>query len=160
MERREQGFLGCGAGQRNEGGIDFIFRRKWSKNIISCRLLSARVGVLIMQTNRKKIIKIIQMYAPTSASDDKEVEDFYRELDEAKQERSTYTFIMGDFNTKHGKGRPTGTSGDTALRRGMEEENGPWRWQRQRSTILETIGLGRSLLGVGHGFHPMLKLKM
>ena len=102
-------FLGCAAGQKSVGGIGFIIRRKWSRNIISCRLLSARVGILVMHINKKKTIKIIQVYAPTSASDDEEVEDFYRELDEAEQERSTYTVIMGDFNAKLGRGRPTET---------------------------------------------------
>ena len=100
-------FLGCGEEQRNVGGIGFIVHRRYSENIKSCRLLSARLGVLTLKLGKKKTMKIIQVYAPTSASDDDELEDFYHELHRVEKEKSTYTIIMGDFNAKLGRGRPT-----------------------------------------------------
>ncbi|MFH4973479.1 hypothetical protein AB6A40_000188, partial [Gnathostoma spinigerum] len=42
-------------------------------------------------------------YAPTSKSEDEEVEEFYSELDTALQNKSTYTVLMGDFNAKVGR---------------------------------------------------------
>ncbi|EYC11397.1 hypothetical protein Y032_0050g1894 [Ancylostoma ceylanicum] len=67
-------FLGCGEGQRSIGGIGFIVADKWSNNIISCRLQSARIGVLMLKLGKRKTLKVIQVYAPTSASDDEDIE--------------------------------------------------------------------------------------
>ncbi|MFH4985152.1 hypothetical protein AB6A40_011861, partial [Gnathostoma spinigerum] len=46
-----------------------------------------------------------QAYAPTSTSDDDEVEDFYNELDNILEKKSTYTIVMGDLNAKIGRGK-------------------------------------------------------
>ncbi|KIH50597.1 hypothetical protein ANCDUO_19323 [Ancylostoma duodenale] len=54
---------------------------------------------------KKKTLKIIQVYAPTSASEDEDVEDFYQERSQAELKKSTYTIIMGDFNAKLGRGK-------------------------------------------------------
>ncbi|MFH4984059.1 hypothetical protein AB6A40_010768 [Gnathostoma spinigerum] len=50
-------------------------------------------------------MKIVQTYAPTSTSDDDEVEDFYNELDNILEKKYTYTIVMGDFNAKIGRGK-------------------------------------------------------
>ena len=52
-------------------------------------------------------INIIQVYVPTSDSNDEELDKFYSELETAmKQCKSTNnTIIQGDFNAKVGKGR-------------------------------------------------------
>lgn len=49
-------------------------------------------------------LKIIQVYAPTSASDDEEVDAFYEDLSEALSENACfYNIVMGDFNAKIGR---------------------------------------------------------
>ncbi|KAK4883336.1 hypothetical protein RN001_006655 [Aquatica leii] len=49
-------------------------------------------------------LKIIQVYAPTSAYEDEEVEGFYEEVTTAIQRNPCrYTLIIGDFNAKLGK---------------------------------------------------------
>ncbi|KAG6932570.1 craniofacial development protein 2, partial [Chelydra serpentina] len=53
----------------------------------------------------KATLKVIQAYAPTSASEGEEVEEFYRELERALAQKSTYTVTMGDFNAKVGRGK-------------------------------------------------------
>ncbi|XP_029107767.1 uncharacterized protein LOC108930132, partial [Scleropages formosus] len=68
-------------------------------------------AVLNVNLSGKATLKIIQTYAPTSASDDDEVEEFYRQLDMMLARKSTYTVVMGDFNAKVGKGRQ-GERGD------------------------------------------------
>ena len=66
-------------------------------------------------------IKIIQVYAPTSASTEEELEEFYEELDKCKKECKSHevNIVMGDFNTKIGRGRDTGIEG----REGLGEMN-------------------------------------
>lgn len=51
----------------------------------------------------KKILSVIQVYAPTSLHPDEEVEEFYDLLDEAYDEhRGCWTIKLGDFNAKLG----------------------------------------------------------
>uniref|UniRef100_A0A914WF55 Endonuclease/exonuclease/phosphatase domain-containing protein n=1 Tax=Plectus sambesii TaxID=2011161 RepID=A0A914WF55_9BILA len=51
---------------------------------------------------KQQTLRIIQVYAPTSAADDEEIERFYDNLEEEINKRSTYLVIMGDFNAKVG----------------------------------------------------------
>lgn len=97
-------FLGAGEGQRSVGGTGFVVSSKWSSNIISCEFRSPRIGILLLRLDNTKTLKIVQVYAPTMASDDDEVEEFYEQLDSALITRATYTVVMGDFNAKLGRG--------------------------------------------------------
>ena len=99
-------FLGKGEGRTNRGGIGFVVSKKWVPSIVSCQLHSARIGTLIVKLNEVSTLKVIQVYAPTSESEDEEVEDFYESLRAVEKEKSTYMVIMGDFNAKLGKGLP------------------------------------------------------
>ena len=86
-------------------GIGFVVSKKWSPNIISSNFHSSRVGVLLLRLDSNKTIKIVQVYAPTSPSDDDEVEEFYHDLESTPNTNSTHTVVMGDFNAKLGRGR-------------------------------------------------------
>uniref|UniRef100_A0A8C9U0V1 Endonuclease/exonuclease/phosphatase domain-containing protein n=1 Tax=Scleropages formosus TaxID=113540 RepID=A0A8C9U0V1_SCLFO len=97
--------LGKADGSRSVGGVGFIISKEWTTKIASCHFVSSRIGVLNVNLSGKATLKIIQTYAPTSASDDDEVEEFYRQLDMMLARKSTYTVVMGDFNAKVGKGR-------------------------------------------------------
>ena len=60
-----------------------------------------------LQGQKKKIkknITLIQIYAPTSNSDDEEVENFYDALQDAydKTAKQDLVYILGDFNAKVG----------------------------------------------------------
>ena len=99
-------YLGSGSGPRSVGGIGFIINKKWSSKIMSCSIRSARIGTLMLKLDAKKAIKIVQIYAPTSAAEDWEVEEFYQELDQVLKVRSTYTVVTGDCNAKVGRKRP------------------------------------------------------
>ncbi|KHN77273.1 Craniofacial development protein 2, partial [Toxocara canis] len=95
--------LGKGAGIRTVGGIGFIIGKEWADKVVSCNVTSSRIGVLNVQISGKAILKIIRTYAPTSTSDDDEIEEFYRELEAALAQKSTCTIVMGDFNANVGK---------------------------------------------------------
>ncbi|MFH4984691.1 hypothetical protein AB6A40_011400 [Gnathostoma spinigerum] len=97
--------LGTGTGRSNVGGVGFIINSKWSKSIISYEIRSPRTGWLLLRLNASVTMKIVQTYAPTSTSDDDEVEDFYNELDNIMEKKSTHTIVMGDFNAKIGRGK-------------------------------------------------------
>lgn len=101
-----QVFLGAATNQAKKGGIGFIVRSTFTDKIISCSIDNLRVGKLVLQVDKNSTLKVISCYAPTFSASDDEMEDFYNDLSEALQERTTYTFICGDFNAKLGTGKP------------------------------------------------------
>lgn len=64
--------------------------------------------VILIQHNSKQFnSNIIQVYAPTSTSSEEEIENFYKDLNEALflVKKADNTIVMGDFNVKVGKGQ-------------------------------------------------------
>lgn len=64
---------------------------------------SPGIGVLLW-LNSNKSLNVLLIYAPIMASDDDEVEEFYDRLKSILTVKSTYTVVIGDFNTKRGRG--------------------------------------------------------
>lgn len=52
-------------------------------------------------------LSIIQVYAPTEASSDEELEFFYSTVDKAIKLSDNNIIVMGDFNAKIGQTNPT-----------------------------------------------------
>ncbi|KHN87561.1 Craniofacial development protein 2, partial [Toxocara canis] len=59
--------------------------------------------MLVINIAKIATLKIIVVHAPTSASDDEEIERFYDKLEEIVRRKSTFTIILGDFNAKLGE---------------------------------------------------------
>ena len=83
-------------------------------------------------------INVIQVYAPTSASTEEELEEFYEELDKYKKECKDHevNIVMGDFNAKVGRGRHKDIVGSE----GLGEMNGRggklMEWCEQNDKII------------------------
>lgn len=85
------------------GGVAILISKKYSDKIQDLRAISNRVILAVIQLSTRYSIKIIQVYAPTSAHDDDEMESFYDDVSKAIDEPKTqFTIIMGDFNSKIG----------------------------------------------------------
>lgn len=93
-----------GQPDKSEGGVGFILHRQLVERIIEIKSVSARIIYLSLKLNSRYKMKIIQAYAPTSASEEDEIETFYDELGEALRTRPAhYTLLTGDFNAKLGR---------------------------------------------------------
>lgn len=97
-------------GNENESvnGVGFIVRKEQADRITSFSTISDRVAYITIQLNASKIMKIIQIYAPTSTYEDQEVEEFYDQVKTAlnrtvKGKSIVHTMIIGDFNAKLGR---------------------------------------------------------
>lgn len=64
-----------------------IVSRKWSSRITSCQFRSPRIGVLL---DSNKTLEVAQVYAPTTVSDDGEVEEFCDFLESTCVVKSVY----------------------------------------------------------------------
>jgi len=81
--------------------VGFVVTRKIDATVRSFVPQSDRVALL--QLNGKGVnINIVQVYAPTSVSDEKELEGFYESLSEVLKmtKREEVNIVMGDFNAK------------------------------------------------------------
>uniref|UniRef100_A0A914XQ36 Uncharacterized protein n=1 Tax=Plectus sambesii TaxID=2011161 RepID=A0A914XQ36_9BILA len=85
--------LGVGEDPRNVGGIGFIVSKEWSKSIDLLDVSRPRIGVLTINLQKQQTLCIIQVYAPTSAADNEEIERFYDNLEEEINKRSTYLVV-------------------------------------------------------------------
>lgn len=86
-----------------EGGVGILVHKNHIPNILQIQCISTRVMYLIYRLNSRCSLKIIQVYAPTSAHTDNEMECFYEDVNTAlQQKRTQYTILMGDLNAKLG----------------------------------------------------------
>ena len=86
---------------RNVGGVGFVVHPSVVHLVDSYEILSPRLAILRLRPPRQKTISIINCYSPTSAADERELDAFYEELEEAiHNEISFYKFVVGDFNAR------------------------------------------------------------
>lgn len=67
------------------------------------KTISDRVMYVMLKISKRYSLQVIQVYAPTSASEYTEIEQLYDDITLAKiSEKTHFTIIMGDFNAKIG----------------------------------------------------------
>ncbi|CAH2098271.1 unnamed protein product [Euphydryas editha] len=87
--------------QQSQGGVGFIVRTSLIGYIVAIGSVSNRVAYLILRVCKRYSLKVIQVYAPTSAHPDEEVEAMYKDIIRAIHTNKTYfNVVMGDFNAK------------------------------------------------------------
>lgn len=90
--------------QLSQGGVGFIVHKSLVNNVVKIESVSTRVACLILRITKRYSLKVIQVYAPTSAHPDDEIEAMYEDINRAIHVSKThYTVVMGDFNAKLGK---------------------------------------------------------
>ena len=86
-------------------GVAIVLDKHHAAAMKSFNTISDRIVTLKLNA-KQHIINIIQVYAPTSASSDEEIEQFYNDLQTVKDKipRREVCITMGDFNAKIGEG--------------------------------------------------------
>ena len=109
-------------GKDHQKGVGVII----AKHLASCNITYKAVSerVLVVEVPAKPVdLTIIQVYAPTSASTEEEIDDFYELLQTTFDEipRRNMLIIGGDFNAKVGECfHDTNTTGRFGLGEGNE----------------------------------------
>ncbi|PIO55839.1 hypothetical protein TELCIR_22771, partial [Teladorsagia circumcincta] len=75
-------FLGAREAGTTSGGVAFIVALDFTKKVTSVTFHSHRFGILTATLTKDFSVSIIQVYAPTSDSDESQHEDFYDDLGE------------------------------------------------------------------------------
>ncbi|CAG4966203.1 unnamed protein product [Colias eurytheme] len=88
----------------SEGGVGFLVNKVLCPNIVEISSVSPRVAYLIIKISKRYSLKVIQVYAPTSAHSDEEVERLYEDVSSAlhSTKKAHFNVVMGDFNAKVG----------------------------------------------------------
>ncbi|KAF2898322.1 hypothetical protein ILUMI_07853, partial [Ignelater luminosus] len=95
---------------KGQQGVGFMVNKKIKNQIVKFKEITNRIAILEIRLNKKENITIIQIYAPTSTSEEEEKDLFYNLLEETTTEHSNKgktVIAMGDFNSKIGQ-RETG----------------------------------------------------
>jgi hypothetical protein len=91
-----------GEKDRSRSGVGFYMTQAWASKVREFKPISPRIASLLIDIDGHRSIRLIQVYAPTTAHEDEEVEEFYEQLDDTMQGTATHTILMGDFNAKIG----------------------------------------------------------
>ena len=112
MVDTKNGNLLCTCGEGGQRGVGFLISRNMKSNLIAFKGNSDRIALATFRIgNQSNTLTIIQVYAPTTAATEEEIDKFYGELTECISSLQTglkhFMLIIGDFNSKIGK-RKTG----------------------------------------------------
>ena len=119
-------------GSRNNNRLPHI-----SSYVIGHWPVSDRILVIKLRGQHFNI-SIIQVYAPTSQSSESDIDNFYDDLDKAKDhcKSQEIIIIMGDLNAKVGEGRFDNVVGEYGL--GQRNERGERfiEWSKANNQII------------------------
>jgi endonuclease/exonuclease/phosphatase family metal-dependent hydrolase len=126
-----------GKNDKCQSGVGFLINKTMTNNVVEFKSVSDRLAFIVIKINKKYNVKIIQVYALTTAHEEEEVEEMYDELAEIVDNKTThYTIVMGDFNAKIG-----------TRNQGEEDIMGKFGFGRrnERGQRLIEFALGRNL---------------
>jgi hypothetical protein len=103
-------------GKESQRGVALLLDDTVAKCVLSTEAHGDRILLAKIQARPTNIV-VIQVYMPTSAHDDSEVELMYEKLEEIikKQKGTEYLVVMGDWNAVVGEGEPDECVGQYGL---------------------------------------------
>jgi len=105
--------MSSGNDTNSKNGVAVIVDKKWSHSRIEYKAFNDRIITVKFNSTPNKL-NVVQVYAPTSAAEEEETDDFYNGLAEVISHlpKSEMTIIQGDFNAKVGADYRTDLSYD------------------------------------------------
>ena len=106
----------CGQESLRRNGVAIMVNRKVQNAVLGCNLKNDRMISVCFQ-GKQFNITVIQVYAPTSNTEEAEVERLYEDLQELLEltPKKDVLFIIGDWNAKVGGQETPGVTGTFGL---------------------------------------------
>ena len=106
----------CGEESLRRNGVAIMVNKRVGNAVLGCNLKNDRMSSVCFQ-GKPFNITIIQVYAPTSNTEEAEVERFYEDLRDLSQltPKKDVLFIIGDWNAKVGSQETPGVTGKFGL---------------------------------------------
>ena len=113
----------CGQESLRRNGVAIIVNKRVQNAVLGCNLKNDRMISVRFQDNPFNIT-VIQVYAPTSNTEEVEVVWFYEDLQDLLEltPKKEVLFIIGDWNAKVGRQETPGVTGKFGL--GVQNEAG------------------------------------
>ena len=113
----------CGQKSLRRNGVTIMVNKRVQNAILGCNLKNDRMISVCLQ-DKPFNITVIQVYAPTSNTEEAEVEWFYDDLQDLLEitPKKDVLFIIGDWNAKVGSEETPGVTGKFGL--GIRNEAG------------------------------------
>ena len=110
-------------GERHENGVAVMLDKETATRVVHIDRCSDRMMVVKIQAVPVDMI-VVQVYMPTSAHDEEEIDDMYGSIEEviSKQKGTDHVVLMGDWNAVVGQGREGKLVGNFGL--GKRNESG------------------------------------
>ena len=109
----------CGQESLKRNGIAIIVNKRVGNAAFRCNLRNNRMSSVRFQSKPFNIM-VIQVYTPTSNTEEAEVEWFYEDLQELIPPKDVL-FIIGDWNAKVGSQKTPGVKANLALEYRMKQ---------------------------------------
>ena len=113
----------CGKELLRRNGVAIIVNRRVQNAVLGCNLKNDR-KISVHFQGKPFNITVIQVYAPTSNTEEAEVEPFYEDLQDLLEltPKKDVIFIIGDWNAKEGSQETPRVTGKFGL--GIQNETG------------------------------------
>ena len=113
----------CGQESLRRNGVAIIVNKRVQNVVLGCNLKNDRIISVCFQSKPFNIT-VIQVYAPTSNTEEAEIERFYEDLQDLLEltRLKNVLFIIGDWNAKVGRQETPGVTGKFGL--GVQNEAG------------------------------------
>ena len=113
----------CGQESLRRNGVAIMVNERVRNSVLGCNLKNDRMISVHLQ-GKPFNITVIQVYAPTSNTEEAEVEQFYEDLQDLLEltPPKDVLFIIGDWNAKVGSQETPGVTGKFGI--GMRNEAG------------------------------------
>ena len=112
----------CGKKSLKRNGVAIVVNKRVLNAVLGCILKNERMISVRLQ-GKPFNTTVIQVYAPTSNTEEAEVERFYEDLQDLLELTpiKDILFIIGDWNAKVGSQETPGVTGKLALECGMKQ---------------------------------------
>ena len=125
------------SGSEKHTGVGIMVKKDIARCLEGYWALSDRV-LLVKIRGSPFNISIIQVYAPTGAHSEQEIDQFYEELDYAMKQVGSQDIriMMGDLNAKIGQGSEGGVVGPCGLRQRNERSDKLYEWCAENEQVI------------------------
>ena len=106
----------CGHESLRRNGVAIMVNKRVRNAVLGCNLKNDRM-ISVRFQGKPSNITVIQVYAPTSNSEEAEVEQFYKDLQDLLEltPQKDVLFLIGDWNAKVGSQETPGVTGNFGL---------------------------------------------
>ena len=151
----------CGQEPLRRNGIAIMVNKRVRNAVLGCNLKNNRM-ISVHFKGKPFNIRVIQAYAPTSNTEEPEVERFYEDLQDLSEltPKKHVLFTIGDWNAKVKSQETPGVTGKFGLRVQNEAGQRLIEFCQENTLVIQTPSSNNTREDSTHGHHQMVNTKI